>query len=317
MAEKRKIILDCDPGHDDAVAIILAGKNENIDLLGVTVVSGNSSIEKTVLNARRVCSVLDLDVPIAQGMGGPMVRERYLSTDSCGDVHGESGLDGYDFKEPTKNIIEKHGVNFIVDTIMNSDTKVTVVATGPLTNVAMAIKMEPKILDNIDEFVIMGGSNASGNVTASAEFNILADPEAAHIVFDSGVFVTMMGLDVTRLAQCTKPVIDRVKTIDNEVSRMFVGLLEFFTQTQKEVFNWDAPPTHDPTTVAYLIDPSIFKFIECNVQICLERGQNDLVYGRTVCDVNHVSGKKVNARVAIDLDFDKFWDLVYESVKLY
>lgn len=313
----RNIILDCDPGHDDAVAIILAGRNKNINLLGITVVSGNNSLEKTVLNTRRVCSVLNLNVPIAKGMDRPMVRERYLSTDSCGDVHGESGLDGYDFKEPTVNIIDKHAVNFIIDTVLSSKEKVTLVPTGPLSNIGMAIRLEPKILDNIDEIVLMGGSYQTGNVTSSAEFNILADPEAAHIVFICGVPIVMMGLDVTRQAQCTKEVIEKVKSVGNETAKMFAGLLEFFTKTQKEVFNWDAPPTHDPTTVAYIIDPSIFEFIECNAQVCISRDQNDLVYGRTVCDINNASKLPKNAKVAKSLDFDKFWNLIYESVKMY
>ena len=190
---KRNIVLDCDPGHDDAVAILLAGKNPNLNLLGISVVAGNQTIEKTARNALNVATFLGINVPIAIGCEFPMVRERVI----CAAIHGESGLDGFEFPNYGDKFDKRHGVQLIIDSVMNND-KVTIVATGPLTNVAMAIKMEPKILERLDEIVIMGGSVDNGNTSPAAEFNIMCDPEAAHVVFSSGVTVRMVGLNVTR-----------------------------------------------------------------------------------------------------------------------
>ncbi len=310
----KKIIIDVDPGHDDAVAIILAEAEENIDVLGITVVSGNNSLENTLNNTLKICTHLKIDTPVYSGMDMPMVRDRFLSTESIGNVHGETGLDGPVFGEITKKPEDTHAVNYIIDTIKNSKEKITVVATGPLSNIGMSLRLEPKIIENIEEIVIMGGAYGTGNVTPSAEFNIIADPEAAHVVFSSGLPIVMMGLDLTRQAKATKEVVDKIGTVGNKASKLIVDLMEFFTKTQKDFFGWEAPPVHDPTTIAYLIDPSMFEFVECNVQISLEHG---MTYGRTVCDMHHATELPRNTKVATKIDFDKFWNLVYENVKKY
>ena len=308
--QKEKIILDCDPGHDDAVAIMLAAINPKIELLGITVVAGNQKLEKTVNNALKVCNHLNLDVPVFSGMSRPMIREQLIAD----DIHGETGLDGPKFEELKIKAEDKHAVNFIIDTLMNSDEKITLVPTGPLTNIGMAIRFEPRIIEKINRIVLMGGSYQLGNMTPAAEFNILADPDAAHIVFSSGVKLVMMGLDLTRQASATKEVVEKIKSLNNKASKLFVDLMEFFAASQKNVFGWTAPPVHDPTTIAYIIDPECIevKPMFCEIELWSERS-----YGRTLCDYFGILKKKPNVDVAVKLDFDRFWNLVYENLKLY
>ena len=308
--QKEKIILDCDPGHDDAVAIMLAAINPKIELLGITVVAGNQKLEKTVNNALKVCNHLNLDVPVFSGMSRPMIREQLIAD----DIHGETGLDGPKFEELKIKAEDKHAVNFIIDTLMNSDEKITLVPTGPLTNIGMAIRFEPRIIEKINRIVLMGGSYQLGNMTPAAEFNILADPDAAHIVFSSGVKVVMMGLDLTRQASATKEVVEKIKSLNNKASKLFVDLMEFFAASQKNVFGWSAPPVHDPTTIAYIIDPECIevKPMFCEIELWSEKS-----YGRTLCDYFGILKKEPNVDVAVKLDFDRFWNLVYENLKLY
>ena len=308
--QKEKIILDCDPGHDDAVAIMLAAINPKIELLGITVVAGNQKLEKTVNNALKVCNHLNLDVPVYSGMSRQMIREQLIAD----DIHGETGLDGPKFEELKIKAEDKHAVNFIIDTLMNSDEKVTLVPTGPLTNIGMAIRFEPRIIEKINRIVLMGGSYQLGNMTPAAEFNILADPDAAHIVFSSGVKVVMMGLDLTRQASATKEVVEKIKSLNNKASKLFVDLMEFFAASQKNVFGWSAPPVHDPTTIAYIIDPECIevKPMFCEIELWSERS-----YGRTLCDYFGILKKEPNVDVAVKLDFDRFWNLIYENLKLY
>ena len=308
--QKEKIILDCDPGHDDAVAIMLAAINPKIELLGITVVAGNQKLEKTVNNALKVCNHLNLDVPVYSGMSRPMIREQLIAD----DIHGETGLDGPKFEELKIKAEDKHAVNFIIDTLMNSDEKITLVPTGPLTNIGMAIRFEPRIIEKINRIVLMGGSYQLGNMTPAAEFNILADPDAAHIVFSSGVKVVMMGLDLTRQASATKEVVEKIKSLNNKASKLFVDLMEFCAASQKNVFGWSAPPVHDPTTIAYIIDPECIevKPMFCEIELWSERS-----YGRTLCDYFGILKKEPNVDVAVKLDFDRFWNLIYENLKLY
>ena len=308
--QKEKIILDCDPGHDDAVAIMLAAINPKIELLGITVVAGNQKLEKTVNNALKVCNHLNLDVPVYSGMSRPMIREQLIAD----DIHGETGLDGPKFEELKIKAEDKHAVNFIIDTLMNSDEKITLVPTGPLTNIGMAIRFEPRIIEKINRIVLMGGSYQLGNMTPAAEFNILADPDAAHIVFSSGVKVVMMGLDLTRQASATKEVVEKIKSLNNKASKLFVDLMEFFAASQKNVFGWSAPPVHDPTTIAYIIDPECIevKPMFCEIELWSERS-----YGRTLCDYFVILKKEPKVDVAVKLDFYRFWNLIYENLKLY
>ena len=306
---KRNIVLDCDPGHDDAVAILLAGKNPNINLLGISVVAGNQTIEKTARNALNVATYLGINVPICIGCEFPMVRERVI----CAAIHGESGLDGFDFPDYGDKFDKRHGVQLIIDSVMNND-KVTIVATGPLTNVAMAIKMEPRILKRLDEIVIMGGSVDNGNTSPAAEFNIMCDPEAAHVVFSSGVTVRMVGLNVTRKVIVTDEVVNRMEKINNKASDMFVKLMKVFNENQRKTFGVSAGPLHDPATIASIIDESLIKWQKMNVVIDISHGPS---YGRTNCDVFDYLQAPQNAYVAMDIDVNKYWDIIEKGIRAY
>lgn len=308
--EKTKIILDCDPGHDDAVAIILAGKNPKIDLLGITIVSGNQTLDKTVRNALNVTQHLGIDVPVYGGCSEPMVRKKVVA----GDIHGESGLDGPVFPPLERKAEPEHAVNFIIKTLMESEGDITVVTTGPMTNLAMAMRMEPNIVPKIKQIVLMGGAIANGNVSPAAEFNIMADAEAAYICFTSGRPMTMVGLDVTRKVLCYPEIVERMGRIGNRASKLFVDLMGHFCKTQKEVFGWEGGPLHDPVTLAYLIDPSVLKVKPMNVRIDIRSTES---YGRTNCDPFDYLHLPHTADVAMDIDVERFWDIIEENIRLY
>ena len=308
--EKIKIILDCDPGHDDAVAIMLAGSSEVIDLLGITVVAGNQTLEKTTRNALNVVQWLGLDVPVYAGCGQPMIREKMVA----GDIHGESGLDGPVFPPLEKQAEDKHAVQFMIDTLLASDGDITVVTTGPMTNLAMAMRMEPRIVEKIQRIVLMGGSYTNGNVTPAAEFNIIADADAAYVCFTSGRPITMVGLDVTRKALCYPEIVERMGKVGNKAAGLFVDLMGHFCKTQKEVFGWEGGPLHDPITVASLIDPTVLVTKPMNAQVDIRSTSS---YGRTNCDFFGYLGLPATADVAIDIDVPKFWDMVEQSLRNY
>lgn len=307
---KRKIILDCDPGHDDAIAIMMAGKHPALELLGVTAVAGNQTLEKTAKNALKVCQYLDLDVPVCAGYDRPMVRSQIVAP----NIHGESGMEGHVFGPLTKELDERHAVDFLIETLLASDGDITLVPTGPLTNVAMAMRREPKIVEKIDQIVLMGGAYELGNVTPAAEFNIYADPEAAHVVFHSGCTVVMMGLDLTRQVKCYPSIVERMKAINTDAAALFANLMTFYNKMEFQVFGLEGGPLHDPTCVAYLIDPSCMETKPMYTEVEL---RSELCYGRTVCDYFGVMNKEPNVQVCTKIDPDKFWDIVEECIRLY
>lgn len=306
-----KIILDCDPGHDDAVAILMAGIHPSIQLLGITTVAGNQTLNKTTINALNVCQYLNIDVPVCSGMSLPMVRKVQTIAN---DIHGESGLDGPVFDKLTKELYKRHAVNFIIETLKNSNEKITLVVTGPMTNVAMAFRMEPSIVEKVKRVIFMGGSYQLGNVTPAAEFNIFADAEAAYVVFNSGVPLVMMGLDLTRQALCYPNIVERMGKVGGKASKLFVDLMGFFCKTQKQVFGWEGGPLHDPTCIAYIIDESCIETKDMYSEVEI---RSEKCYGRTLCDYFGVTKNKPNSKVSIKLDVDKFWNIVEECIKLY
>lgn len=308
--DKRKIILDCDPGHDDAVAIMLAGKNEKLDVLGITVVAGNQTLDNTTRNALNVVQCLGLDIPVYAGCGQPMVREKR----NAGDIHGKSGLDGPVFEPLTRTLEKEHAVEFMIRTLMDSDGDITMVTTGPMTNLAMAMRMEPGIIEKIHEIVLMGGAFANGNTTPSAEFNIFADAEAAHVCFNSGRPITMVGLDVTRKALCYPGIVERMSRAENVASKLFADLMAHFCKAEKEVYGWEGGPLHDPVTIAYLIDPTVIQTKFVNVQIEIRSEQS---YGRTNCDMFQYMRLKPTAHVAYEIDVEKFWNIIEEGIRSY
>lgn len=253
--EKQKIILDCDPGHDDAITMLIAYIHPNIDLLGKTIVSGNQTLEKTVKNGLSVAQHLNMDVKIYSEASEPIVRERVVAD----NVHGETGMGGPVFDALNREPEDKRAVQFIIETLLNSEGDITLVPTGPLTNIALAMKLEPSISSKIKEIVLMGGAYGNGNFTPSAEFNVFADPEAAHIVFKSGVPIVMMGLDVTNKTLCTPEIIKRMESTNNKVGQLFSDLMNFTLKTQFQEFGLEAGPLHDATTIGYLVNKDLFE----------------------------------------------------------
>ncbi|WP_239616486.1 nucleoside hydrolase [Cohnella mopanensis] len=310
MTEAKKIIIDCDPGHDDAIAILLAGANPGVELLGITTVAGNAEVDKTTINALKVCEIAGLlDTPVAKGAPQPLVRKR----ETAADIHGDSGMDGPILPTPTMTMSEEHAVDFIIRQLLASDGDITLVPTAPLTNIAMAMRKEPAIIPKIREIVLMGGGTF-GNWTPAAEFNIFVDAEAAKVVFESGVPLTMFGLDLTHKAQATPEIQERIKQIGNPISDFVVELLQFFMHTYKEVFGFEGAPIHDACCVVYCIDPSIFTYRDLRVDI---ETKGEFSYGMTVVDMLGVTGKEPNVKVALDLDQDKFWQLMVDTLSKY
>ena len=308
---KRKIIIDTDPGHDDAIAIMMAGKHPKLDVLALTVVAGNQTLEKTVTNALHICEHLDIDVPIYAGMGLPMVREQVVAE----YAHGKTGLDGHKVSAPPKRGPQtKHAINYIIDTLLESDNDITLVPIGPLTNIAMAMRIEPKIIPKIQEIVIMGGAYQLGNVTPCAEFNIFADPEAAHVVFTSGAPIVMMGLDMTNKTRSIPQVRERMKNIGNIASEFFVSITTYTAQVIEKLIGTEGGALHDATCIAWLIDPGCITLKEMPVEVEI---QSSKCYGRTICDYYNFRKKPANARVSVDVDLEKFWNIVEDCIRLY
>lgn len=307
-----KIILDCDPGHDDAVAILLALGNPKIDLLGVTTVGGNQSLDKVTYNARAVLEKAHAqDVPVYAGCDRPLFRPQEVAA----SIHGETGLDGVELPEPTRPLEDMHAVNYIIKTIMESEPgTITLVPTGPLTNIALAARLEPRIVDRVKEVVLMGGAVHGGNWSPTAEFNIKVDPEAAKVVFNESWPVTMVGLDLTHQALCTPEVQERIEDIDTPLAHFVSGLMDFFRKTYQDNQDFIDPPVHDPCTVAYLIDPEVVRTRRCPLDV---ETQGDLTLGMTVADLRgpEPSAQDCHTQVATELDFDKFWDLVTDAIE--
>lgn len=310
MEERRKIILDCDPGHDDAIAMMMAAKHPAIDLLGITIVAGNQTLDKTLVNGLNVCQKLGIDVPVYAGMPRPIMREQIVAA----HIHGESGLDGPVFEPLTRKAEPVHGVSYIIDTLMASDGDITLVPVGPLSNIAVAMRMEPRILPKIREIVLMGGAFGTGNVTPSAEFNLYADPEAARVVFTSGVPIVMMGLDLTNQTVCTPDIIERMQKVGNTAGQLFADIMNFTLKTQAEVFGLAAGPVHDATCIGYLIDPGCITTKDMYVEIDVNEGP---CYGRTVCDELGVTKKAPNVRVGTGINTERFWNLVEDCIRMY
>lgn len=306
------VILDCDPGHDDAIAIILAAsKISRLNIEAITTVAGNVEVEKNTLNALKVADIIGLQgVPVMQGAERPLFKKREIAE----EIHGETGMDGPLLPEiPSTKTTEGHAVDVIIDKVLGSDKAITLVPTGPLTNIALAMIKEPKIIPKIKEIVLMGGGTF-GNWTPAAEFNIYVDAEAAKVVFESGAPVTMFGLDVTHQAIATEAIIHDLSKVDNAVADFVVELLRFFSKTYKDVFGFDGGPIHDACTVAYLMDPSIFEFKQVHVDI---ETKGEYTYGMTAVDHLGVTGKEPNVKFAHDLDQVRFWDLFTDALRSY
>jgi len=303
------MILDCDPGHDDALAIMLAAADPRLDLLAITTVAGNTTLDKATLNARRVCTIAGISgIPMAAGCERPLVAELTIAD----DIHGVSGLDGPAFGEPTVPLAGEHAVELTRRLLLDHPEPVTLVPTGPLTNIATLLRDHPDVAPRIREIVLMGGSTGRGNITPYGEFNIAVDPEAADLVFRSGLPVTMIGLNVTHQALVTPEVVARFRALGSPLADACVELMTFFGAAYERVFGLPDPPLHDPIAVARVIDPSLVACVAAPVAVELT---GEHTRGATVVDLHHKTGGPDNAQVALHLDVARFWDLVVGAVR--
>jgi inosine-uridine nucleoside N-ribohydrolase len=301
------ILLDCDPGHDDAIALLLALASPELELLGVTTVAGNQTLEKTTANALRVLELAGRgDVPVAAGADRPLARELFIAA----YVHGESGLDGPELPEPQGAPIEQHAVDFLAERILGSPRQVTLVPVGPLTNVALLLSRYPEAAQNVERIVIMGGAIAEGNVTPAAEFNIYVDPEAAWRVFHSGLPVTMIGLDVTHRALMMPTHVERLRA-SGDIGRFVAELHDFFVRYHERTYGTEGAPIHDAVAVAQVLRPGIVETLHRHVDVDCE---SRLCRGRTVVDLWRRTGEEPNADVGVGIDADAFLDLLCERI---
>lgn len=309
---RRKIILDCDPGHDDAINILLALVSPELDVLGITTVFGNVDLAKTTHNANVVCSLVNKNVPLFAGASEPLLNPR-ISAESC---HGASGLEGPNLPPPQLKMQDQHAALFIIESVRQYPHEVTLVPTGSLTNIALAMKMAPDIVPLIKEIVLMGGSTDNGNWTPAAEFNILTDPHAAHIVFNSTAPVTMFGLNVTHQAIANPKVVELFRQLHTKTGDFVAELLVFFKKHHEERYGWDGGALHDPMTVAYLLKPELFEFK--SMAVTIDTSQTDNM-GRTNCDVWGVlKGKGLKeTKVAVKVDAWGFFKLIAERISVY
>lgn len=307
----RKIIIDTDPGQDDAVAILLAlASPEELDVLGIVAVAGNVGVAQNAINARKVVELAGRpDIPVFAGCSRPL--RRHLVT--AEHVHGQTGLDGPNLPEPQIPLQTLHGVDYIINTLMAAEPKtITLCTLGPLTNVAMALIKQPAIADRIAEIVMMGGAYFEvGNITPAAEFNIYVDPEAADVVMRCGAPITILPLDVTHQIQSTPERLAAIKAIGNQSGAAVHAMLTFSETFDLKKYGWTGAPLHDPTVIAHLLQPELFEGRHCNVTI---ETSSELTVGMTVVDYWHVTGRAKNATYLRNGNADGFYKLLTERL---
>lgn len=307
---KRKIIIDTDPGQDDAIAILLALASPELDVLGITAVAGNVPLPLTSKNCRIICELAGkTDVPVYAGCAEPMARKLVTAE----HVHGKTGLDGIDLPDPDMPLQGTHAVDFIIKTLRSEPAdSVTLCPLGPLTNIATAFARAPDVIEKVHQIVLMGGAYFQvGNITPAAEFNIYVDPEAAEIVFKSGIDLVVMPLDVTHKALATQPRVDGFRALGTRVGRAVASWTEFFERYDVAKYGSAGAPLHDPTVIAYLLDPKLFSGRRINVEIEVH---SDLTRGMTVADWWRVTGRAPNALFIGDLDADGFFALLTDRL---
>jgi inosine-uridine nucleoside N-ribohydrolase len=302
------VLVDCDPGQDDAIALLLALASPEVEVLGVTTVAGNQTIEKVTTNALRVLELAGReDIPVAAGADRPLVGELVVAA----DAHGETGLDGPNLPEPQGHPVGQHAVDFLAERLLASKRRVTLVPLGPLTNVALLLAERPEAVERIERIVLMGGAIAEGNMTAAAEFNIWIDPEAAAHVFTSGLDVTMVGLDVTNRAVLTPEHADRLR-LQGPVGAAVAAMLTFYGAFYREAYDHGGCPVHDALAMAHVIRPDVIETQERHVEVDASDG---ICRGRTVVDMRRRTVlPKPNASVAVDVDVPGFVSLLLERL---
>ncbi len=305
----RPIIIDCDPGEDDAVMLLLACAAPELDILGVTTVAGNVPLELTQRNARLILELAGRsDIPVYAGCDRPLVHAPITAE----AVHGSTGIDGYPIHEPSSPLAEGHAVDYIVETCRAADAPLTLVPTGPLTNVAAALQKAPEIAGKIDRIVLMGGAYATGSrLSPVAEFNILSDPDAAQIVFACGAPKVVFGLDLTEQILTTPERLDRIRAIGTPVAQAVAGMLAYYDNADPERYGAPGGPLHDPCPIAWLIEPSLFSGAQVNVAV---ETTSELTLGMTVVDMWGVSGRPADTLWMRKADAERFYDLLIERL---
>lgn len=304
----RPVIIDCDPGVDDAVALAMAvASPDDLQILGVTTTYGNVGIEHTTNNALRVLEWLGSDVPVHAGA----TRSLLSPSVDASQYHGESGLEAPALAQPTRGPTSHDGVGFLIDTVMRHPEPVTVVATGPLTNIALALRLEPRLVERIDEVVVMGGSTDFGNDSPAAEFNMMGDPHAAQIVLTSDLAVVMFGLNTTHQVIASPEENAALRAIGNESAAVFADIMSTFETMYLDAYGFAGAAMHDPCTIAYLLDPGIFTFRRMHVDVDTTAG---ISFGRTVHDIWHLSGHAANVQVAMTADSAAFFTLLRDRI---
>lgn len=308
----KKLIIDCDPGHDDAIALLLASRADDIKILGVTTVAGNSELINTSRNARKILDYADVfDVPVYSGCDKPMMRNLYRLTGAI--IHGEDGLGGPKIPDPVTPIEKKHAVEYIIETLRNSEEKIYIVAVGPLTNIALALTHAPDIKEKIEKLIIMGGAIFDpGNITSAAEFNIFVDPEAAKIVINSGLKIYLTTLDVSMKAVFKEKDIEDLRSQGDKVSTIVSELLDFFAETHVKHFGFKACPIHDALCVGYLINEKLLHFEKYFVDVSIN---DPLTQGETVADLWNITGNEPNCYISKAVDVDLFAKMIKEHMK--
>lgn len=308
MADRIPFILDCDPGHDDALAMVVGLARPELRLLGVTTVAGNAGLPETTRNALRVLTLLGrTDIPVAAGAAGPLLRSLHVAD----NVHGVSGLEGADLPEPAFAPRPEGAVELMRAILEASSEPVTIAAVGPLTNIALLVKTHPELLERIASLRVMGGAVTEGNTTASAEFNIWQDPEAARIVLDCGRPITLMTLDTTHQALFRAADVERLEGLGTRVASVFADLLRFFGRFHAERYGWDGSPIHDAVSVAHLAVPDLVRTRPYRVDV---ETTSELTRGRTVVDLYAQTGRPSNVDVGQEIDRERFVDLLIEAV---
>lgn len=305
----RPLVIDCDPGHDDALALLLAVASPALELKAVTTCFGNCSVEDATRNALRILTLAGAtQVPVAKGASGPLAGDLALGN----YVHGASGLDGPALPEPAMEVVSKDAVTLLTELLREADAKLTLAVTGPMTNVASLLQQQPDLAPRIAEVIFMGGSTGRGNHTPTAEFNTYADPEALDIVLQSGVPVRMVGLNLTHQALATPDVVRQMSEMQHDVGRICAGWMGFFGDSYRQIWEFDAPPVHDPCTVAALIDPSVVTWRETFLAVELE---GRWTRGTTIVDLHgRYPDELPNAQVATVLDRDRYWEIVLDAI---
>lgn len=324
---RQNVLLDCDPGHDDAIAMLLAWGNPNLELVGVTTVAGNQTVEKVTANALAMARVAGITgVPFAMGADRPLVGPQLIPE----EIHGDSGLDGPELPAPGATVDPRHAVDLIADTLREREPEtVTLVATGALTNLALLARTHPDLIDRVAGVTLMGGAHHGGNMTPAAEFNILADPEAASIVFNADWPVTMVGLDVTHKVLATPERMSQLGEVGTDVAHFAAELVEFFGAAYRNERRYPGPPMHDPLAVAAVADPTVVRTIAAPVQV---ETKGQFTRGMTVVDLRRTWGPETHSdpsalgladdyaeatrhRVAVDVDAEKFWGLLVDALR--